>query len=166
MWLIVSESLHDNGVMTIAWDLFFIRTIMGGHALKNVSTRRYTLTEYFLLKERILNKLQGHLMFHVKIRSSILTFFSLFVHIRTLINELFHPTCLFIWCWTISNRFYFSRFDNALVLFLLFRLRRFNWKYLSENWFKIWHSKSLDECTRSRRWSNNNINYRPMSSFS
>ena len=69
---------------------------MGGDALKNVSTRRYTLTEYFLLKERILNKLQGHLMLHVKIRSSILTFFSLFVHIRTLINELFHPTCLFI----------------------------------------------------------------------
>ena len=31
---------------------------MGGNALKNVVTRRYARDEYFILKERILNKIQ------------------------------------------------------------------------------------------------------------
>lgn len=34
---------------------------MGGNALKNVVTRRYARAEYFILKERILNKLQGRI---------------------------------------------------------------------------------------------------------
>ncbi len=34
---------------------------MGGNALKNVVTRRYARAEYYQLKERILNKLQGHI---------------------------------------------------------------------------------------------------------
>ena len=83
---------------------------MGGDALKNVSTRRYTRTEYFLLKERILNKLQGHLMFqksfHLKIRSAILTFFSIKYRHS---NEFFHPTEIVMFIHLMLNNFKFSR---------------------------------------------------------
>ena len=110
---------------------------MGGHALKNVSTRRYTRTEYFLLKERILNKLQGHInRFDVPKEFpckdsfgdlDILLVVPSSTDVRTLINELFHPTEI------VHNGDVYSfdveqfqidfilvdeeRFDNALVYF-------------------------------------------------
>ncbi|CAF1539319.1 unnamed protein product [Rotaria magnacalcarata] len=74
---------------------------MGGHALKNVVTRRYARNEYYILKERILNKLQGRIdQFDVPREFpckesfgdiDVLMVCQSSMNIRNLIEELFNP---------------------------------------------------------------------------
>jgi len=75
---------------------------MGGNALKNVVTRRYARDEYYILKQRILNKLQGHIdQYHVPKEFpskesfgdlDVLMVCPSSINIQNLIQELFHPT--------------------------------------------------------------------------
>lgn len=74
---------------------------MGGHALKNVVTRRYAREEYYQLKERILAKLQGRIAKYDVPREfpskesfgdlDVLLVCPKAVQIKDLIEELFHP---------------------------------------------------------------------------
>jgi hypothetical protein len=74
---------------------------MGGNALKNVVTRRYARAEYYILKERILNKLQGHIEQYDVPKEfpckesfgdlDVLLVCPTSINIRNLIEELFHP---------------------------------------------------------------------------
>jgi hypothetical protein len=75
---------------------------MGGNSLKNVVTRRYARDEYYVLKQCILNKLQGHIdQYHVPKEFpskesfgdlDVLMVCPSSINIRNLIQELFHPT--------------------------------------------------------------------------
>jgi hypothetical protein len=75
---------------------------MGGNALKNVVTRRYARAEYYILKERILNKLQGHIDQYDVPKEfpskesfgdlDVLIVCPSSINIQNLIEELFHPT--------------------------------------------------------------------------
>jgi hypothetical protein len=75
---------------------------MGGNALKNVVTRRYAREEYYILKERILNKIRGHINqcdvpkeFPAKESFGdldVLMVCPSSIDISELIKELFHPT--------------------------------------------------------------------------
>jgi hypothetical protein len=75
---------------------------MGGNALKNVVTRRYARAEYYILKERILNKIREHIhQFdvpkEVPYKESfgdldVLMVCPPSINIENLIEELFHPT--------------------------------------------------------------------------
>ncbi|CAF1137716.1 unnamed protein product [Rotaria sordida] len=75
---------------------------MGGNALKNVVTRRYSRAEYFILKERILNKLQGRIDQYDVPKEfpckesfgdlDVLMVCPSSINIQNLIEELFHPT--------------------------------------------------------------------------
>jgi len=75
---------------------------MGGNALKNVVTRRYARAEYYILKQRILNKLQGHIDQYDVPKEfpskesfgdlDVLMVCPSSIKIRNLIQELFHPT--------------------------------------------------------------------------
>ena len=74
---------------------------MGGNALKNVVTRRYARAEYYQLKERILNKLQGRVdRYAVPLEFpgkesfgdlDVLMVCPTSVKLEELIEELFHP---------------------------------------------------------------------------
>ncbi|CAF1439793.1 unnamed protein product [Rotaria sordida] len=75
---------------------------MGGNALKNVVTRRYSRAEYVILKERILNKLQGRIDQYDVPKEfpckesfgdlDVLMVCPSSINIQNLIEELFHPT--------------------------------------------------------------------------
>jgi hypothetical protein len=75
---------------------------MGGNALKNVVTRRYARAEYYLLKERILTKLQGRIEQYDVPKEfpckesfgdlDVLLVCPSSIDIQDLIEELFHPT--------------------------------------------------------------------------
>jgi len=74
---------------------------MGGNALKNVVTRRYARAEYYILKERILNKIQGHIDQYDVPKEfpskesfgdlDVLMVCPSSINIQNLIEELFHP---------------------------------------------------------------------------
>ncbi|CAF2925463.1 unnamed protein product [Rotaria sp. Silwood2] len=74
---------------------------MGGNALKNVVTRRYARDEYYLLKERLLNKLEGHIDKYDVPKEfpckesfgdlDVLMVCPLSINIEHLIEDLFHP---------------------------------------------------------------------------
>lgn len=74
---------------------------MGGHALKKVVTRRYAREEYYQLKERILQKLQGHIDRYAVPKEfplkesfgdlDVLLVCPKSVRINDLIEDLFHP---------------------------------------------------------------------------
>ncbi|CAF0885718.1 unnamed protein product [Adineta steineri] len=75
---------------------------MGGNALKNVVTRRYARDEYYVLKERILNKIRGYITkcdvpkeFPYKESFGdldVLIVCPPSIKIQKLIEDLFHPT--------------------------------------------------------------------------
>jgi len=97
---------------------------MGGHALKNVVTRRYARAEYLLLKERILNKLQGHIDQYDVPKEfpckesfgdlDVLLVCPNGIKIENLIKELFHPNE--IYCNGDVYSFDFQEFQIDFIL--------------------------------------------------
>jgi hypothetical protein len=152
---------------------------MGGNALKNVVTRRYARAEYYQLKERILNKLQGHIDRYDVPREfprkesfgdlDVLMVCPSSINIRNLIEELFHPTeiqhngdvCSFdfeefqIDFILVSN----NQFENAIVYFSYSDLgglignicHKIGLKYgIQGLWMNV-HTKEFDPTTTSTK---------------
>jgi len=152
---------------------------MGGNALKNVVTRRYARAEYYQLKERILNKLQGHIDRYDVPREfpgkesfgdlDVLMVCPSSINIRNLIEELFHPTeiqhngdvCSFdfeefqIDFILVSN----DQFENAIVYFSYSDLgglignicHKIGLKYgIQGLWMNV-HTKEFDPTTTSTK---------------